>query len=85
MLLNEAPAEGEISATANPLLIGGWAHPAGNRFASKASIDEVAVFNVALSQADIESVMNNGLMGSGAVSVEPAGKLATTWGNIRRR
>lgn len=85
VLLNEAPAEGEISATANPLLIGGWAHPAGNRFASKGSIDEAAVFNVALSQADIENIMNNGLMGSGAVAVEPIGKLATTWGKIRKR
>ncbi len=51
VLFNEAPAESEISATANPLLIGGWAHPAGNRFASKGFIDEAAVFNVALSQA----------------------------------
>jgi len=85
VLLNEVPAEGEISRTANDLLIGGWAIGEGaNRFASNGSIDEVAIFNVALSQNDIQNLMNNGLVGSGAVSVEATGKLTTTWAQLKK-
>ena len=45
-------------------------------------IDEVAIFNVALSEEDILNIMNNGLMGMLAVSNK--GKLATTWANIKK-
>lgn len=46
-------------------------------------IDEVALFSVALTHDEIASIMNNGLVGSLAVS--PSGKLATKWGDLRRR
>ena len=42
-------------------------------------IDEVAVFNVALSAADIQTVMNQGI----AAAVSSDGKLATTWATMK--
>ena len=44
-------------------------------------IDEVAIFNVVLSEDDIQNIMNKGLEGMTAVS--SAGKLTTTWGVIK--
>lgn len=46
----------------------------------KGSIDEVGIFNVALTEADIQSVME-GFEAIAAVS--PAGKLATAWSVIK--
>lgn len=46
-------------------------------------IDEVAVFNTALSEVDINNIMTKGLEGGTAVFA--AGKLATRWGVIKRR
>ena len=48
-----------------------------------ATIDEVAIFNVALSEADIQDLMNNGLSVSVLAAVEPADKLTTTWANVK--
>ena len=45
-------------------------------------IDEFAVFNVALTEEEIESLMEEGLKAIAAVSC--LDKLATTWGQIRR-
>ncbi len=45
-------------------------------------IDEVVLFNVALNEADLQSVMNDGL--GALTAVEAEGKLATTWGNIKK-
>lgn len=45
-------------------------------------IDEIGIFNQALSEADIKSIMQNGLERA-ALSVKPIGKLATVWGNIK--
>jgi hypothetical protein len=47
------------------------------------AIDEVAVFNQALEEADIKSIMNKGL--EAALAVEPSGKLAVTWGGIKNK
>jgi len=47
----------------------------------KGLIDEVAIFNVALTRADIKSIMTKGLKSVAAVS--PAGKLTTTWASIK--
>jgi len=44
-------------------------------------IDDVGIFNAALSQEDISAIMNEGL--KNALSVSPAGKLAVTWGSIK--
>ena len=45
-------------------------------------IDDVAIFNVVLSEDDIKSIMNNGLEKAAAVS--PAGKLTTIWADIKQ-
>lgn len=44
-------------------------------------IDEVAIFNVALTEDDIKSVMTKGLKSIAAVS--PTGKLARVWGTMK--
>ena len=49
-------------------------------------LDDVAIFNKALAQDDIENIMTNGLklaLNLGA-AVSPSGKLATTWGRLRK-
>lgn len=46
-------------------------------------IDEVVLFNTALSEADLQSVMNDGL--AALTAVEAEGKIATTWGDIKKR
>jgi len=46
-------------------------------------IDEVAIFNDALSEADVLNIMRNGIQ-QAVLSVEPSEKLAVTWGSIRR-
>ena len=43
--------------------------------------DEVAFFSVALTEDDIEVLVTKGL--KSALAVYPAGKLTTTWGNIK--
>ena len=47
-------------------------------------MDEIAVFNVPLEQADIQNLMDNGL-GSvlGLTPVTPQGRLTTTWADIK--
>jgi len=44
-------------------------------------IDDVGIFNVPLTEDEINSIMNNGLSGIAAMS--PKGKLATTWADIK--
>ena len=49
-------------------------------------IDEVAYFNEALQQEDIQFIMNDGLETvAGMTSVEPSGKLTRTWGELKLR
>ena len=43
--------------------------------------DEIAFFDVALTEDEIKTLMTRGL--KSALAVYPAGKLATTWGNIK--
>jgi hypothetical protein len=45
-------------------------------------IDEVALFNVVLTEDDIKNIMDIGLAAS-MVAVEPSGKLTTTWAAIK--
>ena len=45
-------------------------------------IDEVAIFNVVLSEDDINTIMDDGLDKAAAVS--PSDKLTTTWANIKQ-
>jgi len=42
-------------------------------------------FNVALSKADIESLIRQGLPAILGLAVEPRNKLTTTWRHIRAR
>ena len=44
-------------------------------------LDEVAIFNTALSEDDLNAVMEKGL--EKALSVSPIDRLTTTWGNIK--
>lgn len=43
-------------------------------------VDEVAIYNRALSEDEINQDMNNGVL----FAVDPGGKLATTWANLKR-
>ena len=43
--------------------------------------DEIAFFDVALTDADIKTIMTKGL--KSALAVYPASKLTTTWGNVK--
>ena len=45
-------------------------------------IDEVGIFNVALTEADIQAIMNDGL--SSMLAVSPKDKLTTTWADIKQ-
>jgi hypothetical protein len=48
-------------------------------------IDDVAIFNVALSAADIKTIATKGLgAATGLTAVESLDKLATTWGDMKR-
>ena len=53
----------------------------GNWFTG--AMDEVGLFHSPLSDDDINDLMNNGLTALG-VAVEPAGKIAVTWGMLKR-
>ena len=74
---------GGVSAIAeNPLTI---AESFGNAEIFNGIIDEVAVFNVVLTEDDIKTVMTKGLgTAIGIVAVEPSDKLAATWASIKR-
>ncbi len=78
MDINQTP----LDADTGPLFIGRDSCCDGRL--GNALIDEVAIFNVALEQADIESLMNDGL-GTTLTAVEAEGKMTTTWGNVKSR
>ena len=46
-------------------------------------LDEVAVFNATLSAEDISAIMNGGL--ESVLAVSSAGKLTTTWADVRKQ
>jgi len=68
----------EIDTTDSPVSIG-YDLP-NNRQPFKGGVDEVAIFNVALSEADIQSIMEGF---ESIAAVFPAGKLAKAWGTIK--
>jgi len=56
----------------------------GNR-SLNGGIDEVAMFNVALTEDDIRHIMNNGLEETtGIAAVSSASKLTTTWADLKK-
>jgi len=70
-------ADKQINVTDNPVWIGND----GYQQHFNGILDEVAIFNVALTKDDIEEIMRKGLESASAIF--PAGKLATTWGKIK--
>jgi hypothetical protein len=68
-LINDAPITFGVTNT-------GGGEPA------QGIIDEAGLFNKGLSEADIKSIMNNGLQKS-ALSIQHLDKLTNTWGNIK--
>jgi len=47
-------------------------------------MDEVAIFDVALIEDDMKSIMTNGLeKATGITAVSPADKIAITWASIK--
>jgi len=79
--------EAEVAATGNPvtndepLTIGACST---EKWPAKGVIDDVGLFNVALSEDDIKSIMENGMeKAAGLTAVSPSGKLTTTWASIK--
>ncbi len=72
---------GASAPTQNPVAIGRW--NTGSYFVG--IIDDVAIFNTALSEEDINTIKDHGLDAalSGVSPVEPTNKLTTTWGNLK--
>lgn len=75
----EPAFEGDPDISPGPLNIGDCPN---YPYAVNGIIDEVAIFNVALTQDEIIEVMENGL--ANALAVAPVGKLAATWGSIKK-
>jgi len=68
----------DVTAGAGTVIIGSLTGT--SRFYS-GLVDELAIFDLALSEDNINSIISKGLQG--AFSVYPAGKLATTWSGIK--
>jgi hypothetical protein len=81
-LLDSSPTTGIFGVAGIDLLIGGT--PTGERPAN-GLIDEVGIFNVPLTQEDIQQIMNDGLESVVGVStsVKPTGKITTAWARIK--
>lgn len=68
----------------NPIRVGSHSHSVSSLFFGL--IDEVAYFNEALTQEDIQLIMNEGLEEAiNIIAISSAGKLATTWASIRKQ
>ena len=74
-----APFEGKPDKSPGPLTIGICT---GFPYVVKGIMDDVGLFNVALSEDDIKGIMNNGL--AKALAVTNSGKLTTVWGSIKK-
>jgi len=76
----EGLPEGPVAESPDNLLISNFSKGTIER-QFNGIIDELAIFNEALSVADIEGIMNDGLNATSAVS--PSGKLSTTWAGVK--
>lgn len=72
---------GPVQDSDSVLAFGRWNGGGGSLYA-EGIIDEVVIFNIALPEADIKTIMNEGL--SRALAVENTGKLSTTWATIKK-
>jgi len=60
--------------------------PQGAEFDFNGSMDEIAMFNVALTDDDIKTIANSGLsVATGMSPVAPSGKLTAKWAEIKSR
>ena len=57
---------------------------AGTGFKSACIMDEVGLFNDALTEKEIQDIMENGIYQT-AYSVEPTDKLSTVWGKLKQQ
>jgi len=73
---------GGIIVTKQPVRIGGGANAGAAGLYTPGIIDEVAIFNVALEEKEIQDIMNKGLSSMLAVSL--TGKLTTTWAEVKK-
>lgn len=78
----------KVGAPEKGLLIGSGLCPAGHGCDGgyfKGIIDDVAMFSGILSEADLKTLMDEGVgKVLGVAPVEPMGKLTTTWSNLKR-
>jgi len=79
----EGSRGGKISVNTNQVVIAHSSESQGFAAFFKGIIDEVAIFNIALSADDIKELMNMSLSGKAAVS--SLGKLATSWAMIKSK
>ena len=79
----ELDAEGAFSVTPNvtdvPFIVG---RTDNGSYKLQGAVDELALFSVALSDADIGTIMTGGLRATVA-AVSPSTKLSTTWAGIK--
>lgn len=75
----EQATSGKMTPNNNPLRIG---HREASSHWWKGYLDEVAIFRAALTEEEINAIMEEGLQKS--LSVAPQGKLAITWAKIKR-
>lgn len=74
-------ASGEMIPSTGPISLGAkWNDPGNPGDYWKGKIDELAVFNRGLTADEIKEAMKGSV---NILSVEPAGKLTTTWGNVK--
>jgi len=72
---------GKITTSDWPIIIGSYA---GLGYKLNAIVDELAIFNVALAEGDINTIMKDGLeKTSGLFPVSPKSKMATVWAVIK--
>jgi hypothetical protein len=82
----EAPYKGTIGVTDRVIMMGTNVvnnEPMRNCQPLFGAMDDVAIFDNALSESEITSLMTKGL--ASIMAVEPSSKLSVTWGAIKRR
>ena len=79
----------KVGAPEKGLLIGSGLCPAGHGCDGgyfKGIVDDVAMFSDTLSEADLKTIMDDGVgKVLGVAPVEPVGKLTTTWSSLKTR
>lgn len=78
-VLDKQTTNDKLAILPNPVVLGD--EKGMSRFYTGV-MDEVAIFNRALSEEEVNSFMNSSL--DKLLSVEPAGKLATTWAGLKQ-